>query len=101
MIVLFVSILDLTYSKNNDNANRRGGLNQMPHASTGTQTWPYRALQVDLLGGRAYMYMCIYIYTSILYSLSLSLSRSLWENKELQALAVRLQSLQLNNYRGC
>ena len=62
MIDLFVSTLEFTKRKTNDNANSRGGLNQMPNASMGTHTWPYRALQVDLGGASIYTYIYIYTY---------------------------------------
>ena len=64
MIVLLIGTLEFTNSKTNDNANGRGGLNQMPNVSVATQTWPYRALQVDFFGGRAYVCirMCLYVY---------------------------------------
>ena len=62
MIVLLISTLEFTSSKTNDNTNSRGGLNQMPNASMGTQTWPYRALQVEGEGEYIYIYVCIYMY---------------------------------------
>ena len=37
----------------------------MPNASMVTQTWPHRALQVDLRGGGGRAYIYIYIYMCV------------------------------------
>ena len=65
MIVLLILIAITTIAMLNGKTNRRGGLNQVPNALMATQTWPHRALQVDL--GGVSIFTCMYTNKHMYY----------------------------------